>query len=1100
MEETLNKLKVTYIGNIHDVAYFNVEYSDGFGPNTTVKVADTCTCCFLESELVGNCAKYGDKTLKTLMIPKQSEAITNIEYTIKLYEGDTLVEEANVISDPSDVPALIKENVNVKSIGDRIIEIVFDEPVRHLESTFDFAADRFNRVSPPALTDKMNYIFYDGTKYYTINSLGSFEIDVEGKELSTPYTPIVPTNSKLVFIDINAMSTNIPSISLPLTPVNTLTKITNGIKANQSAYVRYFSEYSKESHKDSAVLINYYFRYFGTDDEGTLYEPKDKPIDWLGYFAGHDITTRISSDNRKLEIQFDAYSLPTASVEQGDVPHQLIINYAKTFPNYSGQYRIVDANNNPFPIIRESVEFIKDSVKAKVTDVVALSKDEVLVYFDKPVLCHSFDGDTDDVHYQILTINDITPESVERYDNTYNVLHCYLNTSDALAVGSVEVTIGSIIDACGYHTVPYTKTIEVVAVPPKVISLKQSENGIDGEETILDIVFSDPMSIIDSDASAYFKIYKIENDIKELITPESITKIYQNDDVLQVLIKPALEPGGLYEVHIFDLTNIYETVMEYYKGLLHIKDMSEPFITAIYLTDNTKYTDPTEQYKIAILFNETMENTGIHALENRENYLIYTPIDITKPLEQCSDNSVKTPLSHDNCEKAISIKNNKAVRIILNKDEIPTTDNSGDPLDFKPEHIIVKAGYCSLDEVMYLINTAGNVLDFVCPKEEVLSNPITLTNNATFEVIDNKTVVMTYEALNNEILTADKLAFSLISPNSTDKIMATNVVVGSVSDLTSQANNKIGTVTITFPAGSFDDSGKSINVTDTCDDIFGNKVIGLTNPVALNYNPVPRLVNAYLSAIHSDSVIFALEFNEVVKLLGTSKLAGRDYSVSVNNGHYRAATAIGSLVGASDFDGMYVQLPKGDRQILFLQYDNLNDEVFDKNDEFKISVNVPSIAFKTVDATTQKPVEVFADKVINKTLPPSNETLKVSKFTVTPTSPGVLATLEFTISTESTIAIDALTREIDNLDCILANDKKSLKENSLFKYVKFTTISDLPVLELSYKFTAGSLVVTFSSINSLDDITGLEFDLRDALITVKGIPVINEALTSVKNS
>ncbi|MGL4654949.1 MAG: hypothetical protein ACRCWM_03550 [Sarcina sp.] len=1098
MEETLNKLKVTYVGNIHDVAYFNLEYADGFGPNTTVKVADTCTCCFLTSKVVENYADYNNSTLRTLMIPNQSESNPPTDYTIKLYEGETLVEDLIVKSDSTDVPALIKEDAHVKSIGDRIIEIVFDEPVRHLESNFDFAIDRFNKLSPLALTNNKNIIYYDNTnKYYYFNTAnGSFKVSSEGAELSDSCTPDL-SNSRLQFINLTILNTS--SIKLPLTPNSPTSKLEDGITTGQDAYVGYYSEYSEDLHKTSAVLINYYFRYFGTDDEGTLYEPKDKPIDWLGYFSGHDITTKVSSDNRKLEIQFDAYSLPTASIAQGDVPHQLIINYAKTFPNYPGDRRISDANNNPFPIIRESVEFIKDSLKAKVTNIVALSKDEVLVYFDKAVLCQNPAISTEHTHYNLITINGATPKSVSRYSNTYNILKCELNSIDALPVGEVDVTVGSVIDACGYLTLPFAKSVEVVAVRPKVISMTQGQTPNEGSETILDIRFDDDMAIIPPDASPYFTIYKIENEIKELITPISITKLSQTPtDTLKVSIVPALEPGGLYEVHIFDMKNIYDTVMEDYKGLLHIKDMSAPEIKAIYLTDHISaegFSIPEEQYKIAILFNETMESQGDHSLLNCRNYMFYYPKDITdlNNFVQCNESAIKFALTHDNTLDVDSLKGNTIARIILNQENYPSDDNKS-TIPFNPANLIVKAGYCDLTDVKYLTNSAGNVLDFLCPTTEVSSNKVNLTT-AKFNVIDSKNVVITYTVKNNEIISANKHAFTL-----NNNVAAESIIIGSVSR--NPATEIVtGTLTITFPENSFDDPGQTISIENTCEDIFGNTIIGVVD-LALTYDPVPRLVNAYVSNIHSDSVIFGLEFNEDVKFDGSMKLAGRDYSASVNGGHYRAATAIGSLIGNSNFDTLYVQNPYGPRKTLFLQYDNINDEIFDLLDTFKLSVTVPREQFKTVDKTStpldRKPVETFSDKVVVATPSFTPDKLQISKalyldeslfFTVSPVSSG--AKLD-----EITVPLD-----LNLVPTSSTTTETIFASNGLFKSFKINTSAALtnPIITPpTLKFTSNNGIYSFSlsfETGDLTNIVSVEFEFIDALPTTNGVPVIDFGLT-----
>ena len=218
MEEIINKLTLTYIGNINGDAYFNVEYVDGFTDDTKLVVADTCTCCELASETLYNVAKYDDNTTRTLKIVNVKDEVTN--FTIRIYEGTELVEEDIVSSDSSNVPALIKENVHVNSIGDRIIEILFDEPVQNLEANFDFGQDYFNR-HPLFFTDKANIILKDSntpTQYFYKKQVGEnslfykFATDSDGIEDSTNDEALLP---------VTQLST--PSVSteilLPFTPI-----------------------------------------------------------------------------------------------------------------------------------------------------------------------------------------------------------------------------------------------------------------------------------------------------------------------------------------------------------------------------------------------------------------------------------------------------------------------------------------------------------------------------------------------------------------------------------------------------------------------------------------------------------------------------------------------------------------------------------------------------------------------------------------------------------------------------------------------------------------------------------------------------------------
>ncbi|MGL4762340.1 MAG: hypothetical protein ACRCWG_12905 [Sarcina sp.] len=962
MEEITNKLTLTYIGNIDSKAYFNVEYINGFTDDTVIKVADTC--CELKSEFFKNVANYNDNTIRTLTIFEADQKVVT-DYNIELYESETLIEKQVVSTDPTDVPALIKENVHVQSIGDRIIEILFDEPVQNLEANFNFAASYLNN-KPLALTNEGNVILFDGTNYFTntgtLDNPVLFSVDATGAEVSLAGAPSQTLTA--VYANINAIKAiNIP---FPLTPATkTLTNLPKAITNSQDCYIIYSHEYSKDPDGDSSVLLNYYFRYYGTDDEGTLYEPADKPIDWLGYFAGKDTTTKVSKDKRKVEIQFDSYSLPTASLAAGDVPHQLIINYAKTFPNYPGSYRILDANKNPFPIVREAVEVKKLANKAVVTSIVALSKDEVLVSFDKPVLCQEYEKNK---NYTVITINDATPIEVSRYKNSYDTLYCRLAPTDALDIGNVLVTVGPVIDACGYKTVACTKEISVIAIPPEVISLIQSKNSTESE-TILDIVFTDEMKLLSGNISEYFEFFKIVAGIKEIIYPTITVKTQtemNGQTTLVVSVKdPILYPGYVYEVNVSGMENIYGTEMIPYAKILHIKDMSAPSIKAIYLTDHTTATlnhfdADTEGYKVAIIFNEPMATEGIHSLTYCDNYAIILGEHIDNdPCDEIlfndKDTRVKVVLNHENCIDIVALKESTISRICLNK-EFFTKDAANRPLTFDERNLVVKAGHCDLKEIKYLTNTSENVLNFVCPIEEDMSLKVNLAT-ATTNIISNETLVINYSAQNNELLNIDASAFSVKAIADIEATIAIDAKVVSPTELI-----------ITFPNDTFVNPDKKLYIEASGEDLFGNHMMPVTAK-DLVYNSIPMLTKAYKYHRHGDIVIFGLEFNEPVRVLESAHIAAKDYSISINGGPAKAGTLFGRLVNPEHLDNTQVENVFGASKTLFLQLTNYNNEVFLPTDKFTISVNSEQGDFGTVDYENNIPVEIFENVDANTPYP-----------------------------------------------------------------------------------------------------------------------------------
>ncbi|MGL5821239.1 MAG: hypothetical protein ACRCYE_06355 [Sarcina sp.] len=869
MEETIKAPTAVFVGKIDNIMYVNLTHEKGFTEDTKIDVTDEFLT-ELKTDIVSNLTKY-DNTNKTLKITVTSSKLDpNYFITITDADGTQTVVTIDTTIEPD---ALITNNVKVTSHGDRIIEILFDEPVQNLRSSFDFAIDRYNSSE---LVKKNVYVITAGNNSsyagkQLLECTVTDGVTVQNfflvEESPTRYLEVTSSGeigTTYIRPDLNSVK---PAQGFGITNYYTLTREITVTHSRNNAtttkgIIRYESPF-KLSESPSSILLNFYFRYFGTDDEGTLYTPTTTPLDWLGYFASKDTEIHVSDDNRRFEIEFPFYSLPT-----GDT-HELIINYAKTFPGYNNKSRIKDSSDNSFPIVSKTVPIVKDSKKASIIDVKSLSKTEFEITFDKPVLCIGHE-----VNQFELLLNGKTLENVRRSGVGFNKLIGKFSIQNALELGPTEITVGSITDACGYKTNEQTFTITVIADPPRVINLVHKET-TDINTTLLEIEFDDEMADPAKAIEEYITIFEVDSEtgIETQIKPTLIFILGASSTTAELRItNPKLYYGRKYKINIEGLTNKVETVMIPYSEVLFIGDLTAPYIENIILTNDAEYSNSTDKqfrHKIVITYDEPMETQGAYSILNANNYMI---LGNAATVDWCIENTKKLALN--NSLASISVpsyeKNSEDRRVIikLNSDVLEENfDTTADYLNyfFGVDKHLVSAGYCDVKSVKYVTNDSGNVLNFSCLAPTEILNKINIGNLngiAELTVIDAETLAVKFPKplSNNEIMSISPSDFTI------RKTVDGKNIDTPALDATILSSNTDYVITLRFAPNVLVPKTSLILTTGKTSDKFDNPVIFDSTPISTNIIDRVDLVNAKFINTSGHFAVIEMSFSDTVKL------------------------------------------------------------------------------------------------------------------------------------------------------------------------------------------------------------------------------------------
>ncbi|MGL4742140.1 MAG: hypothetical protein ACRC41_15285 [Sarcina sp.] len=976
MEETIKAPTAIFVGRIDNIMYVNLAHEKGFTEDTKIDVTDEFFT-ELKTDVVYNSTKY-DEFNRTLKIAVPSAKL-NDNYFIKLTDAD-LTETTVTIDTTVEPDALITNNVNVTAYGDRIIEILFDEPVQNLRSSFDFAIDRLNSSSTILKDVYINPVgnnsSYAGKKILecTIQpAIYKFAIETETNTyLEVNSSGEVTGNTITNLTDISPVKgTGVTNYYTLTTPTSVTHSKSDSIKT--TGIVLYSSPFSL-SETASSVLINFYFRYFGSDDEGTLYAPTTTPLDWLGYFASKDTEIHVSDDNRRFEIEFSKYSLPT-----GDT-HELIINYAKTFPGYTNKSRIKDATGNNFPIVSKTVPILKDAKKATVVSIKSLSRTDFEITFDKPILC--LGHETRDFE---LMLNDKDLEFVSRTDINFNKLIGKFKLQDALDLGPTEITVGSITDACGYKTNEQTLPVTVIADPPRVINLINKEPTAK-DTTLLAIEFDTEMADPQKPIEEYISILEVnsETGTETPITSKLFYTLNTPSNTAELLIKdPQLYYGRKYRINIKDFTNKIGTVMIPYSEVLSIGDLTAPVIESIVLTNDDEYSNTTDKqfrHKAVITYNEPMETNGLYSILSSSNYMILGNAD---SIDWCIENNKKLALNSTLAKVSVPSyeKNNEDRRVIIKLDTDVLAENFDTEADYinyffgKNKHV-VSPGYCDIKTVKYVTNDSGNVLNFSCLKNSIVATKISigdLSATDALKVIDSETLTLkfTITAANNAIMSISPSDFKIrktIDGKDVDTIALDAKISADIQD----PNNY--TIILKFAPNVLVPNTSLILTTGKTSDIFDNPVIFNSTAIPTNILDRVDLVSAEIVNTSGHFAIIKMTFDNFVKVANIPSItppATPDQLATLATALEIAAHCFAVKLGNKDWISLETILADGDGapvtpdnlakinnvSELYFAYDN-GSAIFDGTTALLVTTSSQA-KMKILAVSNEEPIQVI---------------------------------------------------------------------------------------------------------------------------------------------
>lgn len=575
--------------------------------------------------------------------------------------------------------------------------------------------------------------------------------------------------------------------------------------------------------KTHTHLTNFYLLYYGIDAENQSNESigyidiKDETLGQINY----PFKVSLSNDGKRIEFQKNYVGLPLGE-------NKLIVNYAKQQQNLSDY--ILDFFDKEIPVMGKSFVVTRDSSPASVVDVFSISRTEVVVKFDKPVVL--IDSEMDALS---INGNELTSESFERYGYGFNAIKYTLSSGNPIPVGESKITISSITDASGYKTQPVEKTIFVEAISPELLRVEQIVNDSENE-TFIKLVYSEVMnrevdginSVINKDNYA---IYDSNNNLME------ISKIEITGNELEFKMTTEILPAGIYKLVVNNVTDELGTLINPNptEFIFESYDYSVPFVK--YVLATVDVLDPgsepekgpdlsgddkmsNEDNSIVIMFNEPMNVLGVHSIGNVENYKL---INVSNKEYRLDYNSEALPFNKNEWLRITIPENNNLFK------EFELTDS-------------ISIGYTDIKDVKYVTNSSGNIYPFCETKNidklvnklsiaesDSNSNRILITSDSTLRYVHDSGNI--YE--NNIFYSVNKDDFRLrkvITPG----VNAGDVAIAYGDEINILSAKLIDNMTIEFTVakGTFDSSSDKLELSTVeyenieSLDIFGKRILG----------------------------------------------------------------------------------------------------------------------------------------------------------------------------------------------------------------------------------------------------------------------------------
>lgn len=730
-------------------------------------------------------------------------------------------------------------------------------------------------------------------------------------------------------------------------------------------------------------LTNFYILYYGLDSEAPSGVSADK--DWVGYIgvksfydnSGGDPTSYtvypfrvdLSDDGKRIEIQRNYTGIPLGE-------HKLIVNYAKQQKSLD-EY-IIDFSENETPVIGKDFIITRDAIAAKPVELVALSRTEVIVKFDKAVILL-------DAEKNIFKLNEtaLVVESYERYGYGFNEVKYTLDLNSALPVGESVLTVNPVTDASGYKTQETNLPIIVDANRPELLLVEQVVDNSE-VETKIKLIYSDIMNTeVAGEASVINEEkYQIldEDNIEKLINSVEIVRANENE----FLMKTELLPAGMYKLVVTNVKDELNTVIDPNptEKVFEIKDYSVPKVIKVIATNDVGEITPgegpistpdtimsEEDNAIVIMFNEPMNIIDPYSAIETTNYMLIN-----------GNSGIDYKLNDDST--ALAMKDNKWIRLTIPYE-------NGIFNEFTRNLDSVSIGYSDVREVKYVTNASGNIYPLCDDRTvDVLVDKLDITGTAGDRnkvlIITDSTIHYVHDSgtdydknifydINKEDFLLRTVVNELATPGDPSRYGETLPIL---------AANLIDDVTVefTFAKGSFDSSTTALELS-TIEyekilslDIFGKRILGK------KYNN--NVINKVKSTLKGVSFLKLNNTNNLKEANGQAIVAMRftkdiamisdDFTAIVQG---NSALYVGTdplLAGDPILDGYVITDPPTDpitlEQKIFANKPNdvvvlkvgVPDVVDNKTPNYFVSTSGAKGGIKTFD-TNRNPIKEFSN-------------------------------------------------------------------------------------------------------------------------------------------
>ncbi|MEG0296170.1 MAG: hypothetical protein RR620_05575 [Clostridium sp.] len=631
----------------------------------------------------------------------------------------------------------------------------------------------------------------------------------------------------------------------------------------------------------------------------------------------------VSDDGKTLVIQSNFGSMPHGNhiLAIADQRYQVnsstegnsVINKESALVNFNEEKSVVPSMRVPFSVgDRPAI--------TKPIAIQVLSPLSMFITFNNPIM-EPLKSELN--HAQFLSVGNQTLKVVKtvRATNDFKKVLIYLDESTALkpsedgtdlialtigtgtniTVGtSPSVTDGALYDAWGI--VVQSCTMENIFVPtvrPTIIKVKQDQNPLNIDNTVIDVKYSTNMVVDDSKQSIInmdnYTLTDFNGDIVKInnVGLKNKDKSYASITTNEVL------PTGWYTLNVVNVTDTIGGELDLPNPIkVYVEDITIPEVEEIIATNYNFDVDDTIDPKKSDSYVNNINNVMVVKFKTP----MRVKADGTLTADNAADNEKNYRLLPSDLGNSLSAQitsiteDNRWFRYVLDepiKKYKPffLTDASGNVTSNPKDtpHYTLFCGYNLLKGFRYITNTAGNVLPF-CDGMPVRLLGTRINYQLGKAIIeDSETIKLAITPVNNEVFAVDKKDFSAVVINGA---VNTPLVITDVYIDPTNSGNIVIKVQADVLTAETADVKVAINLSGNTVDIFDRDIYcGKVSPSGtggVSVDPqeftkvVGNLVNNIASKLESISFVSLTDLVSADGILSGSKIANIRLSFAGN--------------------------------------------------------------------------------------------------------------------------------------------------------------------------------------------------------------------------